>query len=85
MSKVLRGIVMAISAGAAASADAGEGRSADDRQPPSASSDDVPPPEDDGPVLPPWERPGADEPEAGVDDDPTTFDPAAGPTDPDPD
>jgi hypothetical protein len=85
MSKVLRAIVVAIAASIAAPADAGDGRSTDDLRPPPASSDPGPAPDDDGPVLPPWERPGADEPEAGVDDDPTTFDPAAGPTDPLPD
>ncbi len=53
MSKVLRGIVMAISAGLAAPAEAGEGRGADDLRPPPASSDPAPAPDDDGPVLPP--------------------------------
>jgi hypothetical protein len=69
----------------AAPADAGEGGSVYDVRPPSGASDPAPLPDDDGPVLPPWQRPGADEPEAGVDDDPTPFNPAEGPTAPRPD
>jgi hypothetical protein len=85
MPRLLRTIVMAISTTMAAPVDAGEGGSVNDVRPPSAASNPVPPPDDDGPVLPPWQRPDAVEPEVGVDDDPTTFDPGVGPTAPEPD
>ena len=85
MSRMLRAIAMAITACAALPAYAGEGGKARDVLPPLAAEDEPPPADDDGPVLPPWQRPDAVEPEAGVDDDPTTFDPDAGPTAPEPD
>jgi hypothetical protein len=84
MSKALRAIVMAITAGVAMPADAGVGGDADNLRPSEAAGEPSLP-DDDGPVLPPWERPGAEEPEDGVDDDPTPFNPAEGPTAPDPD
>lgn len=83
MSKTLRAIVMAITAGVAAPADAGDGGAADNPRRPEAAGDPSPP-DDNGPVLPPWQRPGAEEPEDGVDNDPTPFDPAEGPAAPDP-
>jgi hypothetical protein len=84
MSKALRAIVMAITAGVATPADAGVGGAADNLRPPQAAGEPSLP-DDNGPVLPPWQRPGAEEPEDGVDDDPTPFNPAEGPTAPDPD
>jgi hypothetical protein len=84
MPRLLRAIVMAIAAGVAAPADAGDGGAADNPRAPQAA-DDPSPPDDDGPVLAPWDRPGAEQPEDGVDDDPTPFNPAEGPAAPDPD
>lgn len=85
MSKLILGLVVALSLGLATPALAGNGAPAMDYELPPANTS--PPSDGDGenlPTLPPWQREDAINPEDGVDEDPTPFDPDESPQDPDP-